>query len=237
MHDTVSQALELVDDLLAIAQRFPSEVDVAVAPPFTALQAVSERLKGQSRIALGAQTMHWEDAGPFTGEISPPMLKEFGVSFVIIGHSERRAACGETDETVNKKVHAALKHGMTPIIAVGETADEKNAGKTKAKVVAQTRAALKDLEAHQVRRVVLAYEPIWAIGTGINDDSANANATMQEIRSANADLREVPILYGGSVKPDNMRGYAVMANVNGALVGGASLAADSFAAIVSAAAS
>jgi len=237
MHDTVSQALELVDDLLAIAQRFPSEVDVAVAPPFTALQAVSERLKGQSRIALGAQTMHWEDAGPFTGEISPPMLKEFGVSFVIIGHSERRAACGETDETVNKKVHAALKHGMTPIIAVGETADEKNAGKTKAKVVAQTRAALKDLEAHQVRRAVLAYEPIWAIGTGINDDSANANATMQEIRSANADLREVPILYGGSVKPDNMRGYAVMANVNGALVGGASLAADSFAAIVSAAAS
>ncbi|MBV8363733.1 MAG: triose-phosphate isomerase [Candidatus Eremiobacteraeota bacterium] len=235
MHDTVSQALDLVDGLLARAHQFPSSVEVAIAPPFTALQSVCERLKGQSRIALGAQTMHWEDSGPFTGEISPPMLRDFGVSFVIIGHSERRAMCGETDDTVNKKVHAALNHGITPIIAVGETIDEKNAGQTKRKVVAQTQAALRGLSAAQVRRVVMAYEPIWAIGTGLNDDPANADATMQEIRSANADLRDVAILYGGSVKPENMSGYAAMRNVNGALVGGASLAADSFAAIVGAA--
>ncbi|MBV9277102.1 MAG: triosephosphate isomerase, partial [Candidatus Eremiobacteraeota bacterium] len=156
MHDTVAQALELVDGLLAVADRFPADVGVAVAPPFTALQAVSERLREQSRIALGAQTMHWKDAGPFTGEISPPMLKEFGVAFVIIGHSERRATCGETDETVNKKAYAALEHGITPIIAVGETLDERNAGKTRAKVVAQTRAALNGMDAREIQHVVLA---------------------------------------------------------------------------------
>ena len=235
MHGTIAQALELIDGLLALADRFPDEVDVAVAPPFTALQAVSERLRSQSRIALGAQTMHWEDQGPFTGEISPPMLKDLGVTYVIIGHSERRAFCAETDETVNKKAHAALRHGINPIIAVGETLDEKNSGRTKAKVVAQTHAALKGLSPEQTRQIVLAYEPIWAIGTGRNDDPENANATMQEIRSANADLRDVRILYGGSVKSENMAGYAAMPNVNGALVGGASLAADPFAAIVHAA--
>ena len=235
MHDTVAQALELVDGLLAVADRFPADVSVAVAPPFTALQAVCERLRGQSRIALGAQTMHWKDAGPFTGEISPPMLKEFGVAFVIIGHSERRATCGETDETVNKKAHAALEHGITPIIAVGETLDEKNAGKTRAKVVAQARAALKGMDPQQIQHVVLAYEPIWAIGTGRSDDPVNADATMHEIRSANDALTNVPILYGGSVKPENMRAYAAMRDVNGALVGGASLDTASFAAIISAA--
>jgi len=236
MHDTASQARELVEALLLVADRFPDEVGVAIAPPFTALQTVSELLNKQSRLGLGAQTMHWKDAGPFTGEISPPMLKEFGVAYVIVGHSERRAMCGETDETVNKKTQAALEHGITPIIAVGETLDEKNAGQTRAKVIAQTHAALRDLSADQVRRVVLAYEPIWAIGTGRNDDPQNADATMSQIRSANAALQDVPILYGGSVKPENMSGYAQMPNINGALVGGASLTAESFSAIIHAAA-
>ena len=236
MHDTIAQAVQLVDGLLAVVDQFPDTVDVAIAPPFTALQAVSERLRGQSRIALGAQTMHWEDAGPFTGEISPPMLKDLGVGYVIIGHSERRAFCAETDETVNKKAHAALKHAITPIIAVGESLDEKSAGQTKMKVVMQTHAALRDLTSNQIRQIVLAYEPIWAIGTGRSDDPRNADSTMQEIRSANAELQDVRILYGGSVKPQNMAGYAAMPNIDGALVGGASLAADSFAAIVRAAA-
>jgi triosephosphate isomerase (TIM) len=143
-----------------------------------------------------------------------------------------RSAC-----SADRADRSALKHGITPIIAVGESLDEKNAGETKTKVVRQTHAALKDLTPNQIRQVVLAYEPIWAIGTGLNDDPSNADSTMQEIRSANAELHDVRILYGGSVKPENMAGYAAMPNVDGALVGGASLAADSFAAIVRAAAS
>jgi triosephosphate isomerase len=235
MHDTVAQALALVDGLLAVAPHFPARVDVVVAPPFTALEAVSKRLQNQGRIALGAQTMHWEDQGPFTGEISPLMLEELGVAYVVLGHSERRMFCGETDEFVNRKAHAALRHGITPVIAVGETLEEKNAGQTKSKVTAQTRAALEGMTRTQIEQILLAYEPIWAIGTGRNDDPKNANATMEEIRAAVDGLRNVPILYGGSVKPENMTGYARMPNINGALVGGASLAADSFAAIIRAA--
>lgn len=235
MHETVAQALALVDGLIALSGTFPAEVDVVVAPPFTALEAVSNRLRNRQRIALGAQTMHWEDQGPFTGEISPVMLKELGVEYVVLGHSERRMSCGETDESVNKKAHAALRHAITPIIAVGETLDEKNAGETQRKVVSQTRAALSNMSVAQIEQVVLAYEPIWAIGTGRNDDPQNANATMEQIRAAADGLANVPILYGGSVKPDNMASYARMPNINGALVGGASLAADSFAAIVHAA--
>jgi len=235
MHGTIAEALGLIDALLPLALRFPSDVEVVVAPPFTALQAVSNRLRNQDRIALGAQTMHWEDQGPFTGEISPLMLKELGVRYVILGHSERRALCGETDELVNKKSHAALRHEMTPIVAVGETLDEKNAGQTQRKVISQTRAALHGMTNDQLERVVLAYEPIWAIGTGRNDDPQNANATMEQIRASVGGLQEAPILYGGSVKANNMASYARMPNINGALVGGASLAADSFAAIVHAA--
>jgi len=235
MHDTVSQARALVEGLLTAASAFPAEVDVVVAPPFTALQAVSQLLRRQSRIALGAQTMHWEDQGPFTGEISPPMLREFDVKYVVLGHSERRMYCSETDEAVNKKAYAALRHAITPIIAVGETLDEKTAGHTKQRVTAQTRAALDGFSAQEIGRIVLAYEPIWAIGTGRNDDPANANATMAAIRSVREDLSDVRILYGGSVKPDNMASYAAMPNVNGALVGGASLSAESFSAIVRAA--
>lgn len=236
MHKTVREALALIDGLIERAGDFPLGVDVVVTPPYTALEAVSRRLRGQDRIALGAQSMHWEDQGAFTGEISPPMLKELGVEYVILGHSERRAYCGESDEFVRLKTRAALDHGITPIVAVGETLAEKEAGSTESKVVAQTLAALDGLSPDDVRRVVLAYEPIWAIGTGKNDDPGNANQTMQWIRSCRLELADVPILYGGSVKPENMAGYAAMENINGALVGGASLQAESFAQIVRAAA-
>ena len=235
MHKTVREALELVDALIARSAEFAPGVEVVVAPPFTALAAVSSRMSTQDRIKLGAQTMHWEDQGAYTGEISPPMLTELHVEYVILGHSERRAFCGETNEFVQKKTRAALAHGITPIVAVGETLEEKNAGSTKHKVVTQTRAALHGLTEDEIRRVVLAYEPIWAIGTGKNDDPDNADETMSEIRACIPALKGVPILYGGSVKPDNMAGYIAKPNINGALVGGASLAAGSFIEIVSAA--
>jgi len=235
MHKTVREALRLVDALVERRSEFAG-VDVVIAPPFTALEAVSHRLRGQDAIQLAAQTMHWEDSGPFTGEISPVMLRELGVQYVILGHSERRAFCGETDAFIQRKVAAALKHGLKPIVAVGETLEEKTAGKTAEKVTRQTRAALDGLNADEIRRAVLAYEPIWAIGTGKNDDPRNAGATMGIIRSSVPGLADVPVLYGGSVKPDNMAGYAAMEEINGALVGGASLDADSFAAIVAASA-
>lgn len=236
MHKTVAESLRLVDALIERSQSFDDGIDVVIAPPFTALEAVSGRLRNQNRIKLGAQTMHWEDQGAFTGEISPPMLKELGVEYVILGHSERRAFCGETNEFVCKKTHAALRHGLIPIIAVGETLEEKESGRTKAKVVTQTRAAVAGLADHQIHRLIFAYEPIWAIGTGQNDNPVDANATMGEIRSSVAALASVPILYGGSVKPGNMGGYAAMNQINGALVGGASLEAESFAGIIAAAA-
>ena len=235
MHKTVREALTLASALVGEAADYPAEVDVVIAPPFTALEAVSRTLRGQDRVALGAQTMHWNESGPFTGEISPLMLRDFGVDYVILGHSERRAFCGETNEYVNLKTKAALDHEITPIIAVGETLLEKEAGHTNHVVVNQTIAALQGLADADVERVILAYEPIWAIGTGRNDDPENADATMREIRGAHPRLYNVPILYGGSVKPDNMAGYAAMPNINGALVGGASLDPGSFSRIITSA--
>ena len=235
MHKTVREALRLVDELTERRTAIPAAVDLVIAPPFTALEAVSHRLRGQDTIHLGAQTMHWQNQGAYTGEISPLMLMELKVEYVILGHSERRAFCGETDEFVRLKAAAALEHGLTPIIAVGETHAEKEAGKTKARVTAQTLAAIEALPDDQIERLVLAYEPIWAIGTGLNDDPENANETMREIRACHPKLAAVPILYGGSVKPANMAGYAAMENINGALVGGASLDAESFIAIAQAA--
>jgi len=236
MHKTAHEALELIDGMRALSAEFPPGVDVIVAPPFTALAAVSQRLNGDERIKLGAQTMHWADQGAYTGEISPLMLKEFGCAYVILGHSERRQFCGETNQYVRLKTRAALAHGITPIIAVGETLEEKDRGLTKDKVVTQTQEALTGLAEEQIRSVILAYEPIWAIGTGKSDDPQSADATMAEIRACLSALGEVPILYGGSVKPENMAAYAVMPNINGALVGGASLQAQSFADIIAAAA-
>jgi triosephosphate isomerase len=181
--------------------------------------------------------MHWELEGAFTGEISAPMLREFGVSHVILGHSERRAYFNETDRTVHLKVRTALEQGLTPIVAVGETLETRNAGETDRHVIEQTRAALAGVAEDQLFRVVIAYEPIWAIGSGRNCDPQEADRVMGEIRACLRGLEETPILYGGSMTAGNVAAYLQQRNINGGLVGGASLDADGLAALIANAAS
>ncbi|MBC5829796.1 MAG: triose-phosphate isomerase [Candidatus Eremiobacteraeota bacterium] len=232
MHKTVPEAVRFVRELLSHSRSFPADVDVIVAPPFTALEAVGRSLRGQNRIALAAQTMHWQDTGAYTGEISPAMLVDAGTRYVILGHSERREMFGETDGYVRLKTVAALAHGLGPIVAVGETLEEHKAGRTIDKVVGQTRSALQGLTPQEVGRCIVAYEPIWAIGSGMGDDPENANSVMRSIRGSVEGLENVPLLYGGSVRPDNMPALAAQSDINGALVGGASLSTDSFVAII-----
>lgn len=233
MHKTVAEARELARALRACAPT--PEVDIVLCPPFTALFAVAQELHG-SGISLGAQTMHELPSGAFTGEVSPVMLRELGVSYVILGHSERRQYYGETDESVASKVRSALAHGITPIIAVGESAQEHARGETKRKVLAQTTAALQGLTEEAVCAVTIAYEPIWAIGTGLADEPADANEVMGYIRNFLPSLRDVRILYGGSMKGENAAALMTQPHIDGGLIGGASLTASSFAAIVDAAA-
>jgi triosephosphate isomerase (TIM) len=235
MHKTAQQTREYFAAFIPLADAIPRHVRIVVAPPFTALQTASEMLHGQDRVVLGAQNVHWEMQGAYTGEVSIPMLAEFGVQYVIVGHSERRAYFDESNLTINLKVKALLANGMTPIVAVGETIEERNAGITDKRVIDQTKAALEGVATADVARVVMAYEPVWAIGTGANCDPVEANRVMSEIRSSVHGLEDAPILYGGSMKPDNVRSYAAQANVNGGLVGGASLDPTSFAALIEAA--
>lgn len=208
-------------------------VDTVLCAPFTQLASLAEALKGTS-IKVGAQNLHWEENGAYTGEISGPMLQEAGVEYVIIGHSERRAYFGETDETVNKKAHAAFNYGLTPIICVGEKLEEREANRTKEVCKLQTEAALKGLSTEQVSKSVIAYEPIWAIGTGKSSTSADANDVISYIREliqgqfGEEVAQAVRIQYGGSVKPGNIAEYMQMSDIDGALVGGASLEPDSF---------
>jgi triosephosphate isomerase len=232
MHKTVAEARSLLHDLRAAA--LPRDVDVVVAPPFTALAAVHEALHG-SHIGLAAQTMHEGTHGPFTGEISAPMLYELGVRFVIIGHSERRLHCGETDAGVNRKVKSALAHGLTPIVAVGETREEHTAGRARARITQQVRDAFADVVAPDVARCVVAYEPIWAIGTGLSDTPENADAALGEIRGAVEGLQHARLLYGGSMKGDNAAALMAQPNIDGGLIGGASLTAAAFLAVLYAA--
>jgi len=232
MHKTVAEARAFIRELRA--QALPREVDVVVAPPFTALFAVHEELRG-SHIGLGAQTMHETSHGPYTGEISPVMLYELGVRFAIVGHSERREHCGETDASVNRKVVSALAHGITPIVAVGETKAEYQAGKTKERVTQQARAAFAGVVPSDVARCIVAYEPIWAIGTGLSDNPQNANGVMAEIRAAVEGLQHARILYGGSMKPENTAALVAQPEIDGGLVGGASLTVPAFTAILAAA--
>jgi triosephosphate isomerase (TIM) len=231
MHKTAAETAAFFDAFLPLAAVLPPEIEVVVAPPFTALAAASQRTAGTS-IRLGAQTMHWELEGPFTGEVSAPMLLEFGVTHVILGHSERRAYCDETDRTVNLKVLTALAQGLTPIVAVGESGDERSAGQTDDRVVAQTRAAFRGIPAGELARVAIAYEPIWAIGTGQNCDPGEADRVMAKIRGSLDGLEASPILYGGSMKADNVAAYMAKPNVNGGLVGGASLDPTGFALLI-----
>ena len=215
-------------------------VDVSVHPPFTDLRSVQITLADQKAtdINLGAQNCHWEDKGAFTGEVSPAFLAKLDCTYVIAGHSERRELFGETDETVHKKVQAILRHEMTPILCVGETLDEREAGTTDAKVVGQVEQGLAGLKAEQVGALVIAYEPIWAIGTGRTATPDDAQAVCGLIRStvgrrSGAEAAAgVRVQYGGSVKPDNITDLMAQPDIDGALVGGASLDAEEFARIV-----
>jgi triosephosphate isomerase (TIM) len=231
MFKTVAEAVALVEEIKQGVAGAPG--DALVAPPFTAIAAVVNAAKG-SPVAVAAQNMHFEKEGAFTGEVSAPMLVDAGVTHVILGHSERRQYFAETDEGVAKKTTAALEANLLPISCVGETLAEREAGRTMEVVGRQTFAILDAVKADEARRVVIAYEPVWAIGTG-------KVATPQQAQEVHAFIREriaakhgqpvadvLRILYGGSVKPDNVKGLMALPDVDGALVGGASLKADSF---------
>ncbi len=240
MHKTVEEARLLVSEMLDGLQAVEG-VEKVLCPPFPALLPVAAMLAGTD-IGLGAQNMHWEEEGAFTGEVSPRMVAEFA-RFVILGHSERRAYFGETDETVHRKVEAALKHDLTPIVCVGETLAEREAGQTEAVITRQVRGALAGFPADAVAAMVLAYEPVWAIGTGKAATPEEANRVVKDIiRATLADLfgaetaEAVRVLYGGSVKPHNAAPFFAQPDIDGALVGGASLKADQFVAIATAAA-
>ncbi|MDI6603836.1 MAG: triose-phosphate isomerase [Thermoanaerobacteraceae bacterium] len=235
MHMTPFEAQNLAKELIPLVKN--TDVEVVVIPPFVDLIDVKKIING-TNIDLGAQNMHWEEKGAFTGEISPVMLKEIGVKYVIIGHSERRQYFAETDETVNKKVLSALNHGLNPIICVGERLEERESGKAFEVVKKQTVAAFKDIEKDMVKDAVIAYEPIWAIGTGRTATSKDANDVIKVIRETIANFYDeniadmVRIQYGGSVKPDNASELMAESDIDGALVGGASLKAQDFARIV-----
>ncbi len=235
MFKTVAEATALVREMRSELDRITGVVKV-LCPPFTALSTVAELVR-KTGIQVGAQDMYWEEQGAFTGEVSPGMVKEL-CQYVIIGHSERRQYFGETDETVNRKVKAALKHGLIPIICVGENLAQNEAGQTEVFVSSQVRAALRDLTAEQVSGLVIAYEPIWAIGTGKAATGAGANRVVGlVVRGTVAGLfgeavaQTVRIQYGGSVSPDNIAEFMNQPDIDGALVGGASLVGAKFLAI------
>ncbi|MGI6112970.1 MAG: triose-phosphate isomerase [Mahellales bacterium] len=236
MNKTPSEAVELSSQLKESLKNVEG-VEVVICPTFVCLPAVKEVIKG-SNIKLGAQNMHWEEKGAYTGEVSPGMLVDIGVEYVIIGHSERRQYFAETDETVNKKVLAAFSHDLIPIICVGETLEQREQGLTEELVASQTRAALNGLVIDAVKRVVIAYEPIWAIGTGKTASSKDANDVIAVIRKTIGSMfgqdvaQQVRIQYGGSVNGGNARELMAMPQIDGALVGGASLKADEFYRIV-----
>ncbi len=215
------------------------QVESVICAPFPFLQKLVEETKG-TPLEIGAQNMHFEEKGAFTGEVSPVMLKELGVTYVVLGHSERREIFKETDEEVNKKVHAAFNHELTPIICVGETLDQREADQTMDHVESQVKKALDGLTDEQAAKVIIAYEPIWAIGTGRTATSEQANEVCTHIRKVVADFvntdaaEAVRIQYGGSVKPANVEELLSQSDIDGALVGGASLEADSFLKLVEA---
>ncbi|MBN1486333.1 MAG: triose-phosphate isomerase [Anaerolineae bacterium] len=232
MNKTVAEAVELAESLCE-ALGDVTEMDIAVCTPATDLYAVSQALEG-SNIGVGAQNMYWEDKGAFTGETSPVMVKELA-EYVIIGHSERREYFGETDETVNLKIKSALAHGLKPIVCIGESLEQNKAGETVSFVKSQIEGAFAGLSEEDARRLVLAYEPIWAIGTGLTATPEQANDIIREaIRDVLKELyneetaEAIRIQYGGSAKPGNIADLIVMPEIDGALVGGASLKADAF---------
>ncbi len=248
MFKTIGEAREFVAQFVPLVADV-SDVDIVLCPPFTALSAVGEAVKG-SNVRLGAQDIFWKEQGAYTGEVSPLMLKDVGCDYVIVGHSERRGrfgkaefsaelarVFGDNDATVNVKAHAALAHGLTPILCVGETIAERRAGNTDGVVCEQVKVALNGLNSGDI---VFAYEPVWAIGTGEVCDAPEANRVIALIRQTIGEVlgadaaAAIRIQYGGSVKPDNIAELIAQSDIDGALVGGASLEAKSFAAIVKA---
>jgi triosephosphate isomerase len=227
MHKTQAESLDFLQAFLSQLENTVAEREVILCAPFTDLGTMSKNLHG-SRVLLGAQNVHWEDTGAYTGEISGSMLIEIGVRYVIVGHSERRQYFGETDETVNLRLKAAQRHNLIPILCVGETKAQRDAGETEAVINQQLKVDLVDVDQSNL---VIAYEPIWAIGTGDTCDATEANRIIGLIRSQ-LDNQEIPIQYGGSVKPGNVDEIMAQAEIDGALVGGASLEPDSFARIV-----
>jgi triosephosphate isomerase len=236
MYKTVAEAVDLVEALLRDLGD-TSDREVLVCPPYTALHALSPLLQ-ETPIALGAQDLFYEAQGAYTGAISPLMLRDLGCTYVIVGHSERRQIFGEDDALANRKLRAALTHGLRPILCVGETKPQRDAGSAEQIVVGQVRAGLAEVDATALSNVAIAYEPVWAIGTGDTATPADAQAMHMTIRRTLAQLYSqevadrVRIQYGGSVKPDNVDELMAQPDIDGALVGGASLKADSFLRIV-----
>ncbi|MBF2090846.1 MAG: triose-phosphate isomerase [Synechococcales cyanobacterium K44_A2020_017] len=227
MYKTQAEALEFLLGFTTLVNEAPDEREIVLCGPFTALGTLSKNLHG-SRIRIGAQNIHWEESGAYTGEISGPMLTEYSIRYVVVGHSERRQYFGETDETVNLRLKAAQRHGLTPILCVGETKEQRDAGETESLIMMQLE---KDLVGVDQTQLVIAYEPIWAIGTGETCESSEANRVIGLIRSQLTHA-DVPIQYGGSVKPGNIDEIMAQPEIDGALVGGASLEPESFARIV-----
>ncbi|HEY9880666.1 MAG TPA: triose-phosphate isomerase [Leptolyngbyaceae cyanobacterium] len=227
MFKTQADALAFLQGFMGELTDTPDDREVVLCAPFTALGALSKNLHG-ARVKLGAQNIHWEDSGAYTGEIAGDMLQEFGVRYVVVGHSERRQYFGDTDETVNLRLKAAQRHGFTPILCVGETKQQRDAGETESVIINQIKKGLVDVDQSNL---VIAYEPIWAIGTGDTCESAEANRVIGVIRQQ-LNNSDVTIQYGGSVKPDNVDELMAQPEIDGALVGGASLDPESFARIV-----
>lgn len=234
MHKTIAEALEFVNEVKDRVNN--DKVEAVICAPFTLLKDLKQATKG-TNIKIGAQNMHFEEKGAFTGEISPLMLKDLDMDYVVIGHSERRQYFNETDETVNKKVLKALEVGIDPILCVGETLEEREAGNTKDVCKVQVEKALENVSKEDLAKVVIAYEPVWAIGTGKTATSEDANDVIAYIREVVANLygelaNEVRIQYGGSVKPSNVAEIMNQSDIDGALVGGASLEANDYVELV-----
>ena len=251
MNKTIDETTDFIKEFAPLVTDV-RDVEIILAPVFVCLDAAGKALE-ETEIGLAAQNMFWKDSGAYTGEVAPTMLKAAGCQYVIVGHSERRArfgvpepeltedlvkVFGDNDATVNRKTHAAFEFGLTPIVCVGETLDERKAGRTDSVIDDQVRRALEGLTAEQAKTLIMAYEPVWAIGTGEVCDALEAGRVCGIIRSVIRDLfgadagEAVRVTYGGSVKPDNAEGIMQQADIDGGLVGGASLEADSFAEIV-----
>lgn len=235
MNHTNTSGVAMIKELIPLVK--DAKAEVVVCAPYLMLTDLIEAAKG-TNIGIGAENLYFEDKGAYTGEVSGAMLKEIGVQYVIIGHSERRQYFNETDESVNKKVHKAFEYGLTPIVCVGESLEQRDYGVTNDLVRYQTKIALYGLSAEQVKEVVIAYEPVWAIGTGRTATSEQAEEVCAAIRACVAELYgkdvadEVRVQYGGSMKPSNAEELLAMENIDGGLIGGASLVADDFSKLI-----